>query len=54
MKVVAFEVVEYVGMKVVHRVEITGNKSESQIEKIERALVLKTDGDKYFVREVRR
>lgn len=51
-KPIAFEVVDRTTREVVHVVEITGEKSERTIDKVESGLFNRTDFDRFFVRRV--
>lgn len=49
----AFEVVDQKSGEVVHTVKLQKGTSERMAEKVERGLMLKTDLERFFVREVR-
>jgi hypothetical protein len=53
-KPIAFEVVDLKTKEVVHKVDLSGEKSESTIERVERGLLMRTDLDRFFVRPVLR
>ena len=52
--ITAFEVVSVETGEVVHTVKLQKGTSERMAEKVERGLMLKTDLDRFFVREVRK
>jgi hypothetical protein len=52
-RIVAFEMVDIRTGAVVHTVPVSKDAPDSYMEKLERALVRKTDTDRFFVREVR-
>ena len=49
----AFEVVDIKTSEVVHTVKLQRGTSERMAEKVERGLMLKTDLERFYVREVR-